>query len=744
MCKLSLLLVTLSVAASLVAQPAARQANNWHFGNGLAVSFSGGGPALNPPSSMVAFEGVVAMSDSSGQLLFYTNGGGRPFDASLPPALRQSTGIIWNRNHEVMYDMRGEEGGGFSARQSAIAFPDPSGEAGVYYLFTMEEAEFDTGGAVPGQPQGRGLSYFLIDGKLNGGLGGVRLADQRVYTPAYEALDATPTADGSGYWVVCHSNDNDDAKFIVLLVNSSGVSSPVFYPVSRVGGKIEFSPDGLHLLNNGTLYAFDNESGAIAADPTELAGISSQAACFTPDSRFLYTIVNRGVVGDVIVRYQLQDLTEPPLSIERLRDPATQRVVLVTAPLQIGPTGNLYFIEQAVTNDTVTTYGLSEISCPSSPSPTVNRYLLDLPIASTDGFLPQSLPQYVDAIFATAFVPDTIRLAADTRFGCAGDDLMIVPRTTGTDYRWSTGAATATISVVTPGEYCVTISGDACSPTVDCQTVIFDEPAINPTVIGELEVTNCEPQRCVIDIDVTGAFEGVRIILFRDNPTGEPTQVAELFTPSDTVTLRKPRPDERYELIVSFINCGQVNYPLRIDFPPDGRQFLPDLEARATEALCNGLDVTLEVVNPGDITIRDLRWFDGATDNPRTLPALFETTYEVTVFSECGDSTTLVFDDFVAEFCDCDGEIPELITPNGDGVNDVFRLYTNCSPEDYQLRIFNRWGQLVFEGQNPDDGWDGNRNGTPQETGVYLYRMAFRFPGGGTMEVRNGAFNLVR
>ncbi|MGK0451796.1 MAG: hypothetical protein ACJAXE_002467, partial [Neolewinella sp.] len=239
------------------------QANNWHFGNELSVSFVGGVPVLRPSSAMKAFEGITSMSDANSQLLFYTNGGGRPFDPGQPVGFVQNTGIIWNRNHEVMYNMRGEEGGGFSARQSSIAMPDPAGENGIYYLFTMEEAEFNVGGTIIDQPQGRGLSYFVIDMNLNGGLGGVRLADQRVYTPAYEGLDATPMADGSGYWIICHSNDQNDAKFIVVPLTTAGVGTPTTYPISRVSGKIEFSPNGLLLLNDDKLYAFDNETGTI-------------------------------------------------------------------------------------------------------------------------------------------------------------------------------------------------------------------------------------------------------------------------------------------------------------------------------------------------------------------------------------------------------------------------------------------------------------------------------------------------
>ena len=57
-----------------------------------------------------------------------------------------------------MYDMQGTEGGGWSAAQSSVIVPAP-GEPNVYYLFTMEEFEFDIDVAVPSEPNGRGLRY---------------------------------------------------------------------------------------------------------------------------------------------------------------------------------------------------------------------------------------------------------------------------------------------------------------------------------------------------------------------------------------------------------------------------------------------------------------------------------------------------------------------------------------------------------------------------------------------------------
>ncbi|MFK8162682.1 MAG: gliding motility-associated C-terminal domain-containing protein, partial [Lewinella sp.] len=737
--RLPLLLLVVLTMTTMFLSAQARQAEHWHFGQALSVSFTSGAPMLNSPSSMDGFEGVVSMSDTSGNLLFYTNGGGRVSPAGMDPDLVQNTGIIWNRNHEVMYDMRGLEGGGFSARQSAIAMPAPSGEEGIYYLFTMEETEFNIDSMVVGQPLGRGLSYFIIDMNLNGGLGGVRTADQRVYVPAFEALDATPMADGSGYWIICHNANEINPLFIVVPLTAAGVGMPVEYPTRPVGGKLEFSPDGSMLFHRGILFAFDNANGTIGTELTEFPSVTAQAACFTPDSRFLYATEDRPVLGEIIVRYDLSDFSTQ--AIERL-NVANDQVVIATAPFQIGPNGNIYFVEQTIPTGDMeqSLYGLSEITCVSSPEPSVNRYLLPFPTNDETPFQPQTLPNYVDAIFAIPPVPDTIRLAVDTVYGCDESPIVLRPRETGLAYSWSDGSTADTLLVSTAGTYCVTITQE-CTPVVDCREVSYESTATNPVLTGT-DDRGCEGVYCLADLGITLDVEEVIVAITRPNPVGSPIPVFLDTFPNGMVAFPKPEEGQELSFIIPTINCGLLFLRPDFDYPEDDR-FRPEFLPVADQEPCNGQELTLEVINPGSLMIERVRWEDGNTDNKRTLTAEFEATYPVTVFDECGDSTLLVYDGLdIAEFCECDGRVPELITPNGDGTNDIFRLFSNCPAEDYTLIIFNRWGQQIFSSSSQAEAWDGTNNGTPQNTDTYLYRMAFRFPGSERVEVREGQFSL--
>ncbi|MGA2823413.1 MAG: gliding motility-associated C-terminal domain-containing protein, partial [Bacteroidales bacterium] len=71
--------------------------------------------------------------------------------------------------------------------------------------------------------------------------------------------------------------------------------------------------------------------------------------------------------------------------------------------------------------------------------------------------------------------------------------------------------------------------------------------------------------------------------------------------------------------------------------------------------------------------------------------------------------------------------IPNAFTPNGDGVNDQFRIYGTPIENitKYNFQIFNRWGQKIFETTNIEDAWDGKLNGQYCPAGVYVWELFY-------------------
>ena len=86
--------------------------------------------------------------------------------------------------------------------------------------------------------------------------------------------------------------------------------------------------------------------------------------------------------------------------------------------------------------------------------------------------------------------------------------------------------------------------------------------------------------------------------------------------------------------------------------------------------------------------------------------------------------------------------IPNSFSPNGDGNNDLFLIYGE-NIKTVNLKIFNRWGELVFNSENQFLGWDGNYKGQPQQTGVYVYEAQITFLDN-TQTLRTGSVTLLR
>ena len=81
---------------------------------------------------------------------------------------------------------------------------------------------------------------------------------------------------------------------------------------------------------------------------------------------------------------------------------------------------------------------------------------------------------------------------------------------------------------------------------------------------------------------------------------------------------------------------------------------------------------------------------------------------------------------------------PNAFTPNGDGMNETFFLKGRFVA-DYYFRMFNRWGELIFESSSLEDGWDGTLHGKPSPEGVYVWVAIGRGFDGSEISLRGTA-----
>ena len=94
---------------------------------------------------------------------------------------------------------------------------------------------------------------------------------------------------------------------------------------------------------------------------------------------------------------------------------------------------------------------------------------------------------------------------------------------------------------------------------------------------------------------------------------------------------------------------------------------------------------------------------------------------------------------------DCEALLvfPNAFTPNRDGHNDVFRLKYPGHAADYNLQIFNRWGQKIFETSDTSAGWDGTFNGQREPEGTYVWILRYS-DNSGKKQTKQGSVVLVR
>ncbi|SEW09622.1 gliding motility-associated C-terminal domain-containing protein [Chitinophaga sp. YR573] len=86
--------------------------------------------------------------------------------------------------------------------------------------------------------------------------------------------------------------------------------------------------------------------------------------------------------------------------------------------------------------------------------------------------------------------------------------------------------------------------------------------------------------------------------------------------------------------------------------------------------------------------------------------------------------------------------VPNVFTPNGDGVNDIHYIYGNTIAE-VVIRYYNQFGQLIYESKDQRKGWDGKVSGTLQPVGVYIYVLRAKLQDGSIVNMK-GTITIVR
>ena len=171
---------------------------------------------------------------------------------------------------------------------------------------------------------------------------------------------------------------------------------------------------------------------------------------------------------------------------------------------------------------------------------------------------------------------------------------------------------------------------------------------------------------------------------------------------------------------------------------------VPIINAEATKESCQG-------ANDGVITITATHgttpytYFLNSSMVSSIISNLAPGTYEVYVvdYNQCKSTEKFVevlSGDFPCNMQDV--YIPNVFSPNGDQQNDVFTVYSKFIVSMH-LVVYDRYGEKVFETNDPNEGWDGTYKGQPVEEGVYMYYLTAKLSNGVFVK-RTGSVQLVR
>lgn len=250
----------------------------------------------------------------------------------------------------------------------------------------------------------------------------------------------------------------------------------------------------------------------------------------------------------------------------------------------------------------------------------------------------------------------------------------------------------------------------------DTSTVVLD---IAPALIADFSISP------------TALCAGDTITL-KDGSLGIPTSyewIGNGITGDTTTQVQVVYPSGTYEftLIIDNPYCNPDTVTKSIDVSDYPIVYLgPDTD------ICIDETITLNAANPGMYYL----WSTDELTQTITVNKVPQIVWVLVDNNGCVRTDTIEIGNA------CPWFIPNAFTPNGDGLNDIFKPITDGNQE-FTFTIFNRWGQLVFQTSNPNDGWDGTYEGHEEEMGVYVYELRTVFTNG-RVKTAQGNVTLIR
>lgn len=592
---------------------------------------------------------------------------------------------VYNGNHQIIAD---DLKGSPDATQSGVIVPVPD-DTTRFFVFTVSSLGV-------GQPFD-GFRYTLIDSDLNGGNGAV-VDDQKnvlIHASTTERVSSVHHKNEYGVWVIMHEWESD--RFRAYLISASGidlnnsvVSTTGLYHGEHDGhkrdgiGYMKVSPDGRKLavaiMGANVVQVFDfNDSTGVVSNPITLPVDSVPYGVeFSAGAEYLYASERKGYQ---IYQWDMMAGDEADII-------ASREVVGILAnpfggALQMASDGRIYIARKSK-------FYLSRINYPFLKGNACGFQEFGVDLAGRQ--CKEGLPTFIQSYFNNLWIL-TENQCIDQEIEFTVNSVINIdsiqwnfgdPASGGNNVVWSD---TALHFFSEPGKYTVT----ATLYHLVTQTVLTEEIQILPLPNVDLgdDRTICEGDTAVFQVG-----SNFTSYLWQQNPQFQ----SPVYKTSDEGAVW-----------VEVTNvCGSDSDTTFVYVQP-----LPEVELGSDTVMKYETIIALDGGYGHDWVV----WQDGS-DTPDFIVD-YPGTYWVDVYDEfaCKSSDTITIEPIPFKIY-----VPTAFSPNGDNLNDEFFIQTTYAADfEYEMMIFNRWGELLFNSKDPEEVWDGTFEGNPCPMEVYVW-----------------------
>lgn len=303
-----------------------------------------------------------------------------------------------------------------------------------------------------------------------------------------------------------------------------------------------------------------------------------------------------------------------------------------------------------------------------------------------------------------------VELGKDTSF-CEGNFITLSSILNGANYLWQNGSTDSTLIATQTGVYWVQVTLNGCSEQDSINIQVNPIPTIN---LGA-DLSLCEGDSVLLNAffpNATYSWHDLSvqpILIVNNNLDG-------------------------YRWVKVELNHCYSTDSIYIDYTPN-----PVVNLGPDTSICSGVSLTL------DAGIDNVSYLWNTHESGRTIVINQPDTYWLQIDQngcKAIDSINILRS---MDHCNCNVFVPNAFSPNGDLLNDEFKLLNTTNIDLKSFKIYNRWGELIYQSENPlDYSWNGSFKGDQCEMGTYFYIAIFTCNTDKKETMLKGDFILVK